>query len=191
MRIIKQVVCAGTAAAVVGTLAPTGATAARATATANARVVGDAIQYIAGPADNRIMLSQIDGYYVIDDTVRIVPGPGCYQAPGYNDTIVHCDATRINLIYLSLGPGHDEVGSGTVAPTLKVPLWLVGGPGRDHLYGERGGDRIDAGGDDDVAHGRDGDDKLDGGPGDNLVDGGADWDACTNGPAFRGCEIVS
>lgn len=182
MRITTLVLRAGTVAAVAGTLALTGATPAHAAVSAKVRVVGDTIHYVAGPAHNRIMLSVIGGYYVIDDVVRIVPGRGCYQAPGINDTIVHCDATRINLIQLDLGDGEDRVGSKQVAPTLKVPLWLVGGPGQDILFGERGDDRIDGGG---------GDDKLDGGPGDNVLDGGANRDACTNGPVFTACEIIS
>ena len=128
MRITKQVLRAGTVVAVGGTLALTGAAPAQAADAAKARVVGDTVEYVAGPTDNRIMLSQLGGYYVIDDVVRIVPGRGCYQAPGIDDTIVHCDATRINLIHLDLGDGQDRVGAEQVAPTLKVPLWLVGGP---------------------------------------------------------------
>lgn len=171
MRITKQVLRAGVVA--VAALALTVATPAQAKGIAEARVVGNAVQYLAGPEDNRIVLSEIDGYFVIDDAVTILPGPGCYQAPGIDDTIVHCTTTRINRIHLDLGAGHDRGGSKQVAPTLKIPLLLLGGPGHDELYGERG------------------DDKLDGGQDDNLVDGGAGIDSCVNGPVFQDCESVS
>jgi Ca2+-binding RTX toxin-like protein len=265
MRISKQVLSAGVLAATVATLSLTSGAAAQAAAGTTARVVGSTIQYVAGPENNRIMLSEIDGYFVIDDAVKIVPGPGCYQAPGYDDTIVHCVAARIDLIHLDLGAGQDWVGSERVTPTLKVPLRVEGGPDQDRLLGERGDDSIDGGdgndyvfgrggndrltggtddgmsvilggdGDDalyggpnydhmdgeagndtlfgggdldnmfggagsdsllggdgrDYLHGEDGDDKLDGGPGNNELDGGANRDACTNGPVFRACEIIS
>jgi len=187
MRITKQVLSAAAVAAAVATLALAGTPPAQAAAVGEARVVGDRIQYLAGPEDNRIMLSEIDGYYVIDDAVKIVPGPGCYQAPGYDDTIVHCDATSINLIHLDLGKGQDWVGSKRVAPTLKVPLWLVGGPGQDNLYGERGDDRVDGGGDNDYVYGRDGDDRLVGGGDDdgmNIIIGGEGDDALYGGPNY-------
>jgi Ca2+-binding RTX toxin-like protein len=186
MRITKQALSAGTVAAAVATLALAGGAPAQAKGTGEARVVGDTIQYLAGPENNRIMLDQIDGYFVIDDVVKIVPGPGCYQAPGIDNTIVHCDATRIDLIHLDLGDGQDWVGSRHVAPKLKVPLWLVGGPGQDSLYGEIGADRIDGGDDNDYVYGRGGDDRLAAGTDDgmNAVVGGDGNDALYGGPNY-------
>ena len=65
---------------------------------------------------------------------------------------------------------------------LPKEVWYCGGNSIDALYGNTGGDRIDAAGGPDYLEGRDGADKLSGGSGADLLLGGAGDDELAGGP---------
>jgi hypothetical protein len=85
----------------------------------------------------------------------------------------------VRLIVLNGRASDDDLG---VAPNVRVPARLRGGPGNDALDGAAGNDWLDGGRGNDLLIGGAGNDLLDGGPGADRLDGGAGDDALAGGP---------
>jgi Ca2+-binding RTX toxin-like protein len=93
-----------------------------------------------------------------------------------------------------LGPARVDMRTGRVsspqvAATIVGIESVYGTPGDDLLLGDRGANRLGAGGGNDHVKGRGGDDHLSGGEGTDVLRGGAGADACVKGEDVSGCEL--
>ena len=121
-------------------------------------------------------------------------GPGHDRVDGEfgRDRLAYIQTNRRLWINLrkgtAHGQGHDQVRS--------IEL-ITGSNGDDRLVGDESNNRIDGlfgadhsrGGDgDDLVVGEHGRDELNGGEGVDEVVGGKNFDACTEGEVYKGCE---
>ena len=123
--------------------------------------------------------------YVVTST-RLInpPPPPCNQI---SDSQISCPTSDFVAFEVHLGKGRDSF---TVGPSIRVPVSISGGPGRDLLRGGSGDDTLrgGAGGDRlfgnngrDVLRGAKGGDVLTGGKGRDELIGGAGRDALRGG----------
>lgn len=126
----------------------------------------------------RIWLTPDGRTYVIDSVVPLeVGGSVCQNAPGNPNELI-CQAVSVSAFEVNADGGDDEV---RVAPEVKIPVTMRGGPGRDTLVGGSGPDKLSGAAGPDKVIGRDGDDFLLGGDGYDAVFGGAGDDVVKGG----------
>ena len=165
-------------------------------------VVGTSVVYLADPGEaNVLTFSPVGNDVVVDDSVPIVPGPGCVQ--GSDNTIAVCTGPNLTRIDADMGDMSDTVTSaGLIGATLRGGAGddvMTGSDGNDALFGDAGietisgglgDDQIDGGdGDDtlrgqegrDVMRGGDGVDQIEGDDGNDQIDGGAGADTLNGG----------
>jgi RTX calcium-binding nonapeptide repeat (4 copies) len=131
------------------------------------------------PNDMRIWLTPDGRTYVIDSVVPLeVGGTLCENPPG-NPNELLCQAVQVAAFEVNAAAGDDQV---RVAPEIRLPVEMRGGPGRDTLVGGSGDDDLFGGQGADRLIGREGDDQLLGGEGHDMAYGGGGNDLLNGGP---------
>jgi len=133
-----------------------------------------------GEAANKITIRLTgDGaYYVISSIVPLeVGGTICANPPGKPTELI-CNAPDIASFEINANAGDDRIAIGR---SVKLPVTVRGGAGRDHLLGGGGPDKLLGGPGSDRLFGRGGDDLLFGGPGRDILTGGAGDDLLRGG----------
>lgn len=127
---------------------------------ATVTLVGDALQFTAGPGETNVVsvaFDRIDGAFVVNDPgAPLVAGAGCVGPSGGPLVCAGRDAA----VTLALGDGDDRV-TATLPPGIALTA-----------DGGLGDDEINSGDGDDVLRGGPGDDVLDGAFGRDVVDYG-------------------
>lgn len=122
-----------------------------------------------------------DGRLTVDgtggsDIVRLGLANGIYSA-SLNGRTKTFPAAEVDYIEVLTGDGNDLVDASAAA----VPLYLLGGGGRDTLVGGAGRDTITGGGGNDSLWGGDGDDRLNGLAGNDTAVGAEGYDRIYGG----------
>ncbi len=117
--------------------------------------------------------------YVIDSIVPLeVGGDICENPPGKSTELI-CKAPKVAGFEVNAGEGDDKVA---VGGSIRVPVTMRGGGGRDTLIGGSGPDKLIGGPDNDRIVGRAGNDVIYGGPGNDKIFGGRGRDVLRGGP---------
>jgi hypothetical protein len=133
-----------------------------------------------GPESNeiRIWLTPDGRTYVIDSIYPLeVGGAVCEHPPATPNELV-CQAPLVAAFEFNADGGDDQA---RVAPEVRIPVSMRGGPGRDTLVGGSGPDKLSGGDGADKLIGRDGDDLLLGGNGNDALFGGRGNDVLRGG----------
>ncbi len=133
-----------------------------------------------GPESNeiRIWLTPDGRTYVIDSIYPLEVGGTVCEHPPANLNELVCQAPQVAAFEFNADGGDDTA---RVAPEVRIPVSMRGGPGRDTLVGGSGPDKLSGGDGVDKLIGREGDDLLLGGNGNDTLFGGRGNDVLRGG----------
>lgn len=150
--------------------------------------------------DNILVTKSDGGRFVLRSRARsltpISPPLGCRVDSSHQ---VSCNPGLIKSFVARMKRGRDRVA----VKNLRIPVFMVGGPGGDRLIagngnstlkGKRGPDRLVGNGGVNLLSGGKGRDVITAGPRRNRVRGGPGFDVCINNRkgnnTFRGCGVI-
>lgn len=117
--------------------------------------------------------------YVIDSVAPLEVGGDVCENPAENPTELICKAPNVAGFEVNAGEGNDTVA---VGGSVRVPVTMRGGAGRDTLIGGSAPDKLIGGDGNDYISGRAGNDLIFGGVGSDEILGGSGRDVLRGGP---------